>query len=166
MPTKGERKALLFLAAVVLLGAGTRACNARREVVPTVDLDRQIGAVETSTRGRKAGRGSSPRTRANASKPDSSTDTSGLHPAARSAKPHRASPASRVDLDAAPPAELERLPGVGPALAKRIVDDRNARGPFGCVAALHMVRGIGPALLARVDSLVNFSGAPRAVCQR
>jgi competence protein ComEA len=144
MPTKGERQALFFLAAVALLGAGTRACNARHEVVPTVDLDRQIGAVETSTRGRKAARGSS----------------------ARSGKPHRASSASRVDLDTAPPAELERLPGVGPALAKRIVADRDAQGAFGCLAALHEVRGIGPALLARVDSQATFSGAPRAVCQR
>lgn len=139
MPTKGERQALVFLAAVALLGAGTRACNARHEVVPTVDLDRQIGAVETSTHGRKTGRGTS-------------------------AKPHRVSSASRVDLDTAPPAEIEQLPGVGPALAKRVAADRSAKGAFGCLAALHMVRGIGPALLARVDSLVTFSGAPRSVC--
>jgi competence protein ComEA len=166
MPTKGERQALVFLAAVALLGAGTRACNARHEVVPTVDLDRQIGAVETSTRGRKAGRGFSARTRGKASKPDSSRDSSGFRPAARSAKPHPASSASRVDLDTAPPAEIERLPGIGPALANRIVADRNAKGAFGCLAALDMVRGIGPALLARVDSLVTFSGATRVVCQR
>jgi competence protein ComEA len=163
MPTKGERQALLFLAAVELLRASTRACHARHKAVQTAHIDRQIGAVETSTRGRKAGRRSAAPKHGVASKPDSVGDSSG-RPAARSAKPHRTSSAGRVDLDTAPPAEIEGLPGVGPALAKRIVADRNAKGAFGCLAALDLVRGIGPVLLARVDSLVTFSGARRVVC--
>jgi competence protein ComEA len=75
------------------------------------------------------------------------------------------SPATtRVDVDVAARADIERLPGVGPALAKRIVADREARGAFGCLAALDAVKGIGPMLLARLDSLVAFSGAARPGC--
>jgi competence protein ComEA len=49
-----------------------------------------------------------------------------------------------VSLDAADAAALERLPGVGPALARRIVAERAAGGPFGSVEALAArVRGWG-----------------------
>jgi hypothetical protein len=165
MATKGERQALLFLTAVALLGAGTRACRARHDVGPTADLDRQIGAVESPTaRGQKSGRGASSRRRGRAAKVDGAVDSGGVPaaPALPDAYPGRST--SRTDLDVAPLPDIERLPGVGPAIAKRIVTDREARGAFGCLAALDAVRGIGPALLARLDSLVTFSGPPRAAC--
>jgi len=49
-----------------------------------------------------------------------------------------------LDLNAATALELEALPGVGPTLATRIVDDRRARGPFSALDDLVRVRGIGP----------------------
>lgn len=52
-----------------------------------------------------------------------------------------------VDLNAAPAATLEELPGVGPVLAGRIVQRRTER-PFTTVDELDEVVGIGPALLA------------------
>jgi competence ComEA-like helix-hairpin-helix protein len=57
---------------------------------------------------------------------------------------------SRIDLDRATAPELERLPGIGPALAARILADRAARGPFGTPEALLRVRGIGPRTLDRI----------------
>lgn len=39
--------------------------------------------------------------------------------------------------------ELERLPGIGPALASRIVEHRERYGPFRRIEHLLMVRGIG-----------------------
>jgi competence protein ComEA len=36
------------------------------------------------------------------------------------------------------------LPGVGPVLARRIIADREQRGPFGSIANLRRVKGIGP----------------------
>lgn len=53
----------------------------------------------------------------------------------------------RVDLARAGRAELEALPGVGPVLARRILDHRRLRGGFDSVGELLEVRGIGPARL-------------------
>ena len=66
-----------------------------------------------------------------------------------------------IDLDQATAAEIERLPGVGPALAARIVAYRDSGGPFGGLAALRRVKGIGPATLERLARLVTFSGQAR-----
>ncbi|MBI3330734.1 MAG: helix-hairpin-helix domain-containing protein [Candidatus Omnitrophica bacterium] len=52
--------------------------------------------------------------------------------------------ARRVDVNTAGVAALERLPGVGPTLAKRIVDHRLAHGRFRTVEELDDVPGIGP----------------------
>lgn len=66
--------------------------------------------------------------------------------------------AERIDVDRATPAELQRLPGVGPALAKRIVADRETRGAFGGTAGLDRVPGIGPAMLAKLLPHLSFGG--------
>ena len=64
-------------------------------------------------------------------------------------------PAWRVDLDHAGPDELELLPGVGRALAARIVQDRAARGAFGGPEGLDRVPGIGAAVIERVRPFVR-----------
>lgn len=66
----------------------------------------------------------------------------------------------RIDVNRASAAELGRLPGVGPALAGRIVADRLQRGAFSGIAALERVRGIGPATLARLAPHLSFGGVP------
>jgi competence ComEA-like helix-hairpin-helix protein len=67
-------------------------------------------------------------------------------------------PGERIDLDRAGPAEIARLPRVGPGLAKRIVADRAARGPFGSLESLDRVSGIGATLLAAIADHASFSG--------
>jgi len=55
-----------------------------------------------------------------------------------------ASPAHGVvNINTASAAQLEMLPRVGPALAKRIIAFRSANGPFKKTAELVAVRGIG-----------------------
>ncbi len=71
-------------------------------------------------------------------------------------------PGERIDADRATAGELARLPRVGLALAKTIVADREARGPFGSLEGLDRVPGIGPGLLAAIGSHVRFSGGPGA----
>ena len=55
-----------------------------------------------------------------------------------------------IDVNLASAAELERVPGVGPALAARIVDARARDGPFGSIDDLRRVRGVGAATLERL----------------
>jgi competence protein ComEA len=59
-------------------------------------------------------------------------------------------PDMRIDVNTAPVAELDLLPGVGPRLAERIVADRQAHGPFVTVDELSRVRGVGERLVDRV----------------
>ncbi len=67
----------------------------------------------------------------------------------------------KLDVDRVGAEELTRLPRIGPALASRIVSDRELRGPFGSLAALERVSGIGPTVLDAVRAHVTFSaGGP------
>ena len=68
----------------------------------------------------------------------------------------------RIDVDRASVRELERLPGVGPGLARKIAADREARGPFGSLTALDRVPGVGTRLLSRIGPAAAFSGTARA----
>ena len=70
-------------------------------------------------------------------------------------------PGVLIDLDVATATEIERLPGLGPALARRIVASRDSLGPFGILSAVARVRGVGPATLQRLAPLVTFSGQAR-----
>jgi competence protein ComEA len=66
-----------------------------------------------------------------------------------------AAPAAPVDLNRATSAELESLPGIGPATAQAILDERARRGRFGSVDELLEVRGIGDAKLAALRDLAR-----------
>lgn len=54
-----------------------------------------------------------------------------------------------VNLNTASAIELESLDGIGPALAARIIEHREAHGPFRRVEDVAAVRGIGPRTLGR-----------------
>lgn len=60
-----------------------------------------------------------------------------------------------VSLSKATTADLEVLPGVGPVLAARIVEHREATGKFETVEDLLEVSGIGEAKLASIRELVK-----------
>ncbi|HYH82720.1 MAG TPA: ComEA family DNA-binding protein [Longimicrobium sp.] len=61
----------------------------------------------------------------------------------------------RVNVNTATVEELQTLPGIGPALAARIVAHRAARGPFRTVEELEKVPGIGPATATRLRGRVD-----------
>ncbi len=63
--------------------------------------------------------------------------------------------ARRVDVNAAGVAELQRLPGIGPILAERIVASRTAHGRFGTLEDLRRVRGIGAKTLEALRAHVR-----------
>jgi len=64
-------------------------------------------------------------------------------------------PRTPLDLNRASAVELERLPGVGPALAHRIVQYREQHGPFNDPSELRKVGGIGPKKYDAMRELVT-----------
>ncbi|HEU4748881.1 MAG TPA: helix-hairpin-helix domain-containing protein [Gemmatimonadaceae bacterium] len=140
MATQAERKALLFFSAVLVLGTGTRVYRASQASAPEgparTALESQIKAADSA---RKAGR-----------KPKKGRK--------RKAPPRRPGP---VDLDVATAEEIESLRHIGPALARRIVADRDSFGPFGSREGLLRVKGIGPSMVGKLDTSVTFSLLPR-----
>jgi hypothetical protein len=141
MPTPAERKALLFFSVVLVLGASTRAYRSYHSRSPAdpharSGLERQIAAADSARR-------------AGVRKPKGE----------RTKTPPK--PVGPVDLDIAAEREIEALRYVGPALARRIVADRDSFGPFGSMEGLERVKGIGPSMVAKLDSTVTFSLVPR-----
>ena len=167
MPTPAERQALLFLAAVAVIGGGARVVSTRalarelagaeRGPVPSADLatralDVQIAAVDSARRDKRPAR--------------SRTTKSGTPPSASRRGRARSTfdstrvpePDPPIDVNVASAEELERLPRVGPALAARIVAWREKHGPFDSLESLRHVRGIGPATARLLAPLLTFSG--------
>ncbi len=67
---------------------------------------------------------------------------------------------AQVNLNTATLTQLETLPGVGPAMAQRIVEYRQKNGGFKKIEELMNVRGIGEASFLKLKALVNVS-APK-----
>ena len=180
MSMRSDQKALLFLGAVGVLGAGVRVVRtAAGQQAPATQpaLDRQMrvadsaaaaqrkpkGRQQGSSRGRGSGRGKKAQT-------DSSHAAGGQSPSGgmtgmriRPSTPtgsldRRGYIGKRLDLDVATAAQIDSLPGVTPLMARRIVEDRIRRGPFLSMSGLQRVSGVGRQFIQKIDSLVTFSG--------
>ena len=128
-----DRRAALMLAVLALSGAGVRYLLSPSPDTPPGDIRLQSAAQSRPGALQEAARR-----------------------AAQLGRPLL--PGERIDLDRADVSEITRLPRVGPALAQRIVAWRTEHGPFGSMARLDSVPGVGPKLLDALRSVVSFSG--------
>ncbi len=155
--TPAERRALLFLAVAALLGASVRLARTSGGPQPEPAAQRalalQLAAVDSA---RAAEAAKEPRARKRETKPRAPSTG-----APRTPKNEQRPPIPVVDLDAAPMALIDSLPGIGPVIAARIVGDRNQNGPFGSLDELQRVKGIGPAMAEKLAPYVTFSGRSR-----
>jgi DNA uptake protein ComE-like DNA-binding protein len=156
MPLRSDQKALMFLGAVGVLGAGVRVVRAAgKDSIPAVQpaLEHQAGVAESAAsaqrrgsgkkkgRGGRGGRGNAEPNQTRPTSPDRPGYVRG-----------------RLDLDIATAAQIDSLPGVSATMARRIAVDRARRGPFASSAGLQRVSGVGKRFLQQIDSLVTFSG--------
>ena len=63
-----------------------------------------------------------------------------------------------VNINTAPAAQLEGLPGIGPVLAERIAAYREENGSFQATEELTRVKGIGQATLEEILDLITVGG--------
>jgi comEA protein len=68
-------------------------------------------------------------------------------------------PSGVVNINTASSEELELLPRVGPALAGRIIEFREANGPFQTVDEILAVKGIGETSFEKLEPFIVTSGA-------
>ena len=66
-----------------------------------------------------------------------------------------------IDLDVATAPEIATIPFIGLSLATRIVADRDTHGAFGSLQELERVSGVGPAMAKKLQPYVTFSLPPR-----
>ena len=63
----------------------------------------------------------------------------------------------KVDLNKAGNRALESLPGIGPAMAERILEYRSKSGPFKSIQDLLDIRGVGPKTLKKPEPHIAIS---------
>ena len=71
-------------------------------------------------------------------------------------------PAGKVNLNSASAAELATVPGLGPKLAARIIEQRQKAGAFKTVDDILAVKGIGEKNFAKLQPHLTVGEAPRS----
>jgi competence ComEA-like helix-hairpin-helix protein len=138
--TPAERRGALLVALLLALGAARdlwRATHPRMTAAPQETAERSLG----------------PGGNAAVARPGATAPTAD-------------GAAATVDLNQAGLAELDALPGIGPVLAGRILQHRNAHGPFREPEDLLAVPGIGPRLYERLRPRIRVGARPSAEAPR
>jgi competence ComEA-like helix-hairpin-helix protein len=153
--SRPQLKLLLLLAAVFLAGLGVREWRMgfpdAAERLERFDREDPPPPIPPAPRPRAAPRWA-------AGRPESSAAPRAI-PAQRARAPAPPPPPIAdprpLDLNHASADEISRLPGVGPSLARRIVEERDRRGRFESPDGLRGILGLGPKKLAALREHVT-----------
>ena len=170
--TRSETRALIGLALLLLIGLIGQQLKRTLQSDPHVVLIENAEPVpllsdSMAHRGEAKGSIDSPRLDAPSSKdvtstpkphhvsrPQSDSDEVVETPVVQEEiEPHEQ--AGLLDLNQANAEQLRALPGIGPVLSSRILDWRDAHGPFKRVDDLLLVKGIGEVRLEKLRALVT-----------
>lgn len=153
--SRPQLKLLLTLAAILLVGLGVREWRAgfpdAAERLERFDREDAPPPIPPVPRSRILPRWSPARPEANA--PPRAVPWQRARAAA--APPPALADPRPLDLNRASVDEIARLPGVGPSLARRIVDQRERVGRFESPDGLRGILGLGPKKLASLRELVT-----------
>ncbi|EQB62858.1 MAG: hypothetical protein RBG1_1C00001G0437 [candidate division Zixibacteria bacterium RBG-1] len=141
--TPQERKALIFLTVVLLLGSGiTLYKKYHSDFAPELLLKPKAKVVES-----------------NLSQQDlnSVADTSTVIPKETSPPQLSEEKIRQVNLNSATQEELENLPSIGPVLAKRIIEYRNQKGGFKTIEEVKQVHGIGNKIFGKIKNYISVN---------
>lgn len=135
--TPAESKIAAGIAIVVLIGAGYTAVDRLSRPAPRVDFEQYTLPVEAEYE--------------LPGPPGAEVEQDPV--------PRASWTRGRLDLNTADYADLLRLPGIGPVLARRIIDYRDRHGPFAAIDSLVQVSGIGAVKLEKLRPHVHIPGA-------
>jgi competence ComEA-like helix-hairpin-helix protein len=135
------RAGVAFVIAALLLGQGFREWR-RAHAESFQEIVRELTEHDSSSRPLRA-----------------VPEASAREPAASPSRRPREAPVGRIDVNRAGETELMRLPGIGAALAARIVAERERAGAYDSPQSLLRVPGIGPKTLARIQAYLSFPAA-------
>lgn len=140
--TRDESRAVAFLAVLLLLAAAARIVNRPAPVAITAS---PIDVAALRSAGQALAAQQAPRT------PKARSSVRRPEPP----PPVRIEPSvGPLDINRASFEEIDRLPGIGPAVAGRIVARRDSLGRYRRIEELDSVKGIGPALLEKIRPLI------------
>jgi competence ComEA-like helix-hairpin-helix protein len=153
--SRPQLKLLLVLAAVFLAGLGAREWRAgfpdAAERLERFDREDPPPPIPPAPRSRAAPRWAAARSEP----PAPARAVPSPRPRATAAPPAPVADPRPLDLNHASADQISRLPGVGPSLARRIVEERDRRGRFESSDSLRGILGMGPKKLAALREHVT-----------
>lgn len=138
--TLRERRAFVLASVLLLAAASLRALHERGRAPPVLPAD-SAGVLGRLTEESRTARADAER------------------------RKRPLAPGERLDPNRAPEAELDRLPGVGPSVARAMIAARDSGTVFRRPEDLARVRGIGPATVEKLRGHLEL-GDPRPVIRR